>query len=407
MSATRWVGVIAMAVLVATACGSARPVAQATAGAVTPRVVTPAPTAIPAQTPFVCPPDVCLPVASEARTSCPDVQAAPQFPPSSPSSRNLALVHLKGSQSVAVRDVTDINHPFTVSTPPVSGFATFVSASELADGFVRMSLSGSPQTVVVHCTEQGGYLAWSPDGTQAAYVIVANDFQSADFHLISSRADRKVATLPRIPWGVGCESPDCSWRVDSRLLYSPDGQYISLVQDWGGPELRIWKADGTLLKSIDSPSLENGDPTMSVWSGTSLYFRDNRGVDRWRNGVESVILPGVAWIKPKASPAGGQIVFELRDASGVPSVLILDTASGTTRVIARLRSGPAFLTSRYIWYSGERQCAAGDPYPCYAAASGTRISTTQTGTTYIYDLQTGVEIESVIAGPLDIWPHPA
>src|SRR5260370_15761657 len=57
------------------------------------------------------------PTASSIPTGqCPAGQPAPQFQPSSPSRRNLARVWLKGSSAVVVRDITDINQPFAVST---------------------------------------------------------------------------------------------------------------------------------------------------------------------------------------------------------------------------------------------------------------------------------------------------
>jgi hypothetical protein len=350
-----------------------------------------------------CPPGGCPPAASEARINCPDVQAAPVFAPSTPSSRSLALVWLHGSQSFVVRDITDINHPVTVSTPPVDPSASFVSATELASGFARMPLSGSPQTIVVRCIGQGGFISWSPDGTQAAYIYVTVDFSAAEVHVISGGLDRKVDSMTGLPWAVGCEAPDCADRVDSRLLYSPDGKYISLVQNWGGPVLRIWDSQGEIVRAVDASSLTRSQiPTMSVWSGQGLYFRDGNGVEVWRAGTQKLVLPGVAWILPKASPAGGQITYEAKDSSGLPSVYVLDTTSGSTGLIARLRSRPAFLTSRYLWYRGERPCTTGDAYPCNAG-----VTTIATGKTYIYDLQTANEYESVIDAVWDVWPHPA
>jgi len=60
-----------------------------------------------------------------------------------------------------------------------------------------------------------------------------------------------------------------------------------------------------------------------------------------------------------------------------------------------------FLTSRYIWYEGERACVAADV--CGSAPGGHPLN----GKTYIYDLQTGTETESIITGVADVWPQPA
>jgi hypothetical protein len=63
------------------------------------------------------------------------------------------------------------------------------------------------------------------------------------------------------------------------------------------------------------------------------------------------------------------------------------------------RVEPAFLTARYVWYRGERPCTASD-----VCASGPVIAT---GKTYLYDLQTGIEYDSVITSVIDVWPHAA
>jgi hypothetical protein len=79
--------------------------------------------------------------ASLARTSCPSDQQTPEFAPAAPSDRNLAIVWLKGGgNKYVVRDITDINHPTTVSTLPFR--EQFVSASDLTyiDGTIYIGL---------------------------------------------------------------------------------------------------------------------------------------------------------------------------------------------------------------------------------------------------------------------------
>jgi hypothetical protein len=348
--------------------------------------------------------------ASSARESCPPDQPAPKFVPAPPSGRDLAIVTLRGSDSYVVRDITDINHPFTVSTLPSPFREQFVSASELTyldgDHLYRAPLAGAPGTPVTQtCWGATPGVAWTRDGTTAAYMTLTRDYTRSELHIVGGGHDRLVATARPYPWGVGCEGAPgqhCE-DISDRTLYSPDGTYISFVENWGTPMLRIWTSDGKLLKAIDgSPNDFRSGPTMSVWSGSSLYWRDSSGVEVWRDGRQSLLLPGVSWIAPTASAAGGQIVFEQWDAVGMPSAYLLDTATGAVRLVTRSRSSPAFLTSRYVWYRGERACAASDPFPCNAG--GTTIAT---GKTYLYDLQTGAESESIITALSDVWPHPA
>jgi hypothetical protein len=70
------------------------------------------------------------------------------------------------------------------------------------------------------------------------------------------------------------------------------------------------------------------------------------------------------------------------------------------RELKKGRAEPAYLTSRYIWYKGERACVAADQCP---PGWGVVAS----GKTYIYDLVTGTETASIIDQVFDVWPHPA
>ena len=239
--------------------------------------------------------------------------------------------------------------------------------------------------------------AWNPSGTAAAYVTDLSDGPGSQLHLIANGRNEVVAAMPSVPWGVDCAG-NCADFVDSRLLYSQNGNYVSLVQNWGGPILRIWTSAGRLLKSIDGGGIAGSKlPTMSVWSGNTLYYRDAKGVESWSEGVEKTVLPGVSWIRPTASAAGGSIVYEVRDAAGTPNALQRRYWSYKTS-----RSEPAFLTGRYVWWQQERPCISSDPYPC-----GTVFTSVPTRRTFVYDLQDQTETESLIDAVFDVWPHPA
>jgi hypothetical protein len=381
MSSARWLRFVALTALLASACGSGQ---HAQSSLSTPsRTTYPSPTA-----------------ASSSRLQCPAGQTT--FPPPAPSSRSLALVGLRGGDPFVVRDITDIDHPFSVSTLGglVDYKARFVNAAELSDadgslGLVRMPLSGLPRTVVATCG--GGLFAWSPDGSAAAYLTGSTASGTNELHIVNGARDVVVNSMPSpFQGGVGCDSRSCSENWFFRLDYSPNGSYFSLVE-LPGPGLRIWTSSGRLIKSIDSTSA-----TMAVWSGNSLYWRDDKGVERWRDGSQSLVLPGVSWIRPHASPAGGQIVYETREPGyGTAHISVLDTVTGAVREIAQSRSEPSFLTSRYIWYLGEYVCSTTSTGYCAIA------STAPTGITYIYDLQSGIESQSIITDVWDVWPHAA
>jgi hypothetical protein len=185
--------------------------------------------------------------------------------------------------------------------------------------------------------------------------------------------------------------------MDFQLHFSPDGTLISLViKTFSGTVFRIWSADGKLLEMDDSYGA-----TMSAWSGKALYLRDAKGVSVWRNESISTFLAGVAWIRPSASPGGAMIVYSVRDSAGWAHTYVVDTATGRARELKNARTSAVFLTSRYIWYQGERDCQPEDQ--CGASPAIHPLS----GKSYIYDLQDGTETESVITSVADVWPHAA
>lgn len=403
----------AVAGLLAVSCGSVHGVATAPGTASRVRAA-PSVTTYPGPT-----------TASSARTGqCQAVQPAPQFSASAPSNRNLALVTLRGSNSVIVRDITDIAHPTTAGTlgpipapvgygPSLEGaLGQFASATDLSylggptddyyglpTSLFRMSLSASSPTTVVKGCEGVVVFAWNPSGVAVVY-LNSSDTGITVRQLTAGR-DRVLASLPLLPVG-GCEVPPCpgpfqnpSDKWDFRLSYSPDGAFISVVQSGISSFLRVWTADGRVLSSSDAQGT-----SMSIWSGGSLYFHDSKGVEVWRDGVVSTFLPGIAWIRPKASPGGGQIVYEARDPKGSANVFLVDTASGKIRDLGKSRAEPAFLTPRYVWYEAEPLCVA-------AGTCGPSFPGIASGKTYIYDLQDGTETESIITGVYDVWPHAA
>jgi DNA-binding beta-propeller fold protein YncE len=183
------------------------------------------------------------------------------------------------------------------------------------------------------------------------------------------------------------------------VAFSPDGKYLSLVENFcGGVDFQVRRIDGSLVSETNGTVGLPLAPTMGVWSGSTLYFRDAKGVEAWRDGTVTPFLPGVAWITPKASPAGGKITYAARGKDGLGHVYVVDT--GTGKVVSLPNAGrvePVFLSPLYIWYAGEQLCSP--PGSCMGPG------TLPTGKTYIYDLQTGTETESRITAVYDVWPH--
>jgi hypothetical protein len=79
---------------------------------------------------------------------------------------------------------------------------------------------------------------------------------------------------------------------------------------------------------------------------------------------------------------------------------MVDTTTATVRDLGSGRAEPAFLTSRFVWYQGERLCVASE-----SCDPGSPVKAI--GKTYIYDLQDSTETQSIITSVIDVWPHPA
>jgi WD40 repeat protein len=261
-----------------------------------------------------------------------------------------------------------------------------------------MPVSGSGTSVLgIGCLNQNIWtFSWSPDGQAFTYLLADGDPNSVfRWHLVTGGIDREIGTAPR-----ECICGEVPEENRVALSFSPDGQFVSLVETVRmGTNLQVRRLDGSLVGTEIRGDASASPVRMGVWSGTNLFFRDTQGVERWTNGSITPFLPGVAWLHPWGSPTSGQIAYAANGGDGLPRVYVVDTASGRTRQLSNQpRNWPRFLTPRYVWYIGERLCGPND----------VRCSlTTPTGTTYIYDLQTGSEFVSIITDIADVWPHGA
>ena len=347
------IGVLAAVAVLAAACGTGHPTTTAN------RTAT-------AQTGFPSP------LPTSAPTPC-----------AGPSNPCLAVVTRRGSDNELVSNVTDIALPQTLGALAPYLRPRLVSASEIAYieacdvftaplvGFNRTrALAATSGTCVVA-------FAWSPDAQSLAYLAVT-DHQTTEVHILREGKDALVATVAHRPALSLCSTQECADSSDFQFVWSPDGGVLMWNQSITST-FRIWTAGGVDV----TPSLE--DPSMAVWSGSSLYFQDSKGIEVFRSGAVSSFLPGVKWIKPSASPTGGEIVYESGDASGPAHVYVVETANASVNELGAGKSKAAFLTSRFVWYKGERPA----------------------GKTYIYDLQDGIQTESVITSVTDVWPHAA
>jgi hypothetical protein len=319
----------------------------------------------------------------------------------------MVIAKIRGSDQTVVRDVTDVDHPSTVATVnvptwmsgwrPIPSFASPSAISYVAEGrqLIRLSVtgSGSDTTAAVCRSHSIRAFGWSPDGQAFTYLVDPFDPQGAfQWHLVVDGADRVIGTAP-----IACYCGGGTADMNLVVQFSPDGQFAWLEDSlgWRGTSLQVRRLDGSLVGAEIKG--DRSGPTMGVWSGTDLFFRDKQGVERWNKGDIKPFLPGVAWLHPKASPHGGLIVYAVRASDGLGRVYVVNTSNGQTRQLStQPRTWPYFVNARYVWYRGERLCA-----PAETMCIGTEFL----DSAYIFDLQTGTESESRITDIADVWPH--
>jgi hypothetical protein len=280
----------------------------------------------------------------------------------------------------------------------------FIGGSEVADGTdTSLSVLALPSaqrtTVYQGCPDSLVTFGWSPSGDYLTYVREVG-FPAAgapwqfEWHLAGHGGDRLLATTAA--W-CHCDGEGPADNYSLAAGFSPDGNYVFLVEN--GVGLGAGATVGIQVRDLngDLIAAETGGG-MPAWSGGDLYFRNASGVLKWHAGTTKQVLSATQWIRPSSSPAGGQIVYWVRAADGLGRVYLLNLTSGTTRQLStEPRMEPVFLSSRYIWYEGERACTDADK--CVFQ------HTMPTGFTYIYDLSNGTESQSVIAAVYDVWPH--
>src|SRR5438067_2985402 len=231
-------------------------------------------TPTPASTPTTAP------IASPTASPTAGPSAAPSATPSLPivstdadctatvdATHNLILATLAGSNSVVLRDITNLAAPQTLCTFSEPIAPRFVSASVVswaenagnAPGDVaRVELPAGNQTDPASWTSSGfdaGLFDWSPDGSSLTYIGPGSPGPA--WHLKTGGTDRVLTTLPAVP-GRGVDPHN----DDFMLAFSPDGLYVALVQTFatGGSgetaPLQVRKvSDGSLAYSASSGTM--------------------------------------------------------------------------------------------------------------------------------------------------------
>lgn len=312
-----------------------------------------------------------------------------------PAGDNLVIGTVTGSATVVVRDIQDPARARNLCQFAGNAFnPQFVSATVVAyvtasGQIVKTDLSGGGTTLLANpgAGFAPGLYSVSADGSAVTYL------NGDGWHLADAAGDRLLTTLPPVP-GRGV-SPD---EDDTFLSYSPDGNYIALVQTFrtGGtgetaPDQVRRAGDGSLVFSTSGM-------TMAVWSSmpSRLFFRDSSGMmRRWDATAGMTTMKSLQWIRPRSSPDGRWIAYTFRTSGGIGGVGFYSVQSNSvSNTSPPGRSGAKFLNNNLVWYVGEKPCST-----CFGGQP------TPTGVTYIYDIAGASEVQSRLTSVLDAWPH--
>lgn len=223
---------------------------------------------------------------------------------------------------------------------------------------------GAPRTEVDVAPLLIGAHAWSASGALAYVTEATPDLHLSDRLVV--RPDGGVSSqveLATIVGGEGYQQPV--------VRFSPDGSLVLLVDtalqlNAGAAAdqttVQVRRLDGSFAFGPPGAA-QPGAPDAATWGRDGrVYFWDSRGVNvaDLSMGTTRTILPGVRWYRPDTSPDGRYIVFELRDAQGVPSLHLLSTS--TEQVVdgfARAQAGLArFVSPTLIWFHDEVPCSS-------------------------------------------------
>ncbi|HUO96508.1 MAG TPA: Tol-Pal system beta propeller repeat protein TolB [Steroidobacteraceae bacterium] len=179
--------------------------------------------------------------------------------------------------------------------------------------------------------------AWSPDGTQLAYVSFEGRLSAIYVQSLATGAREKVSARAGI---------------NGAPAWSPDGKRLALAlsQPDGNVDVFVLElASRTLTRITDDPAID----TEPCWApdGRSLYFTSDRAgrPQIYRITLAAgerprrITFEGAYNARPRVSPDGTQLAIVTLD-QGVYRIGAVDIASGRSRVLSsgHLDEGPSF-----------------------------------------------------------------
>lgn len=210
-----------------------------------------------------------------------------------------------------------------------------------SDGESAQSALTSPEPIISP--------AWSPNGTQLAYVSFESRKPVIYSHEVATGKRRLLANFRG---------------SNSAPAWSPDGsQMVATLSQAGGSQLYALPLNGGDPKRLTQTSSIDTEPAFSP-DGRSIYFVSDRGgspqiyrMSSVGGNADRVTFTGSYNISPALSPDGRWMAFVSR-ISGAFKLHVMELASGTTTAITDTSTdeSPSFApNSRLIVYATQQQ----------------------------------------------------
>ena len=210
-----------------------------------------------------------------------------------------------------------------------------------ADGENAQSALASPEPIISP--------AWSPNGTQLAYVSFESRKPVIYAHDVASGKRRLLANFRG---------------SNSAPAWSPDGkQIVATLSREGGSQLYVMDSSGGEPRRLTQSASIDTEPAFSP-DGKSIYFVSDRGgaPQIYRMGasgtnIERVTFTGSYNISPAMSPDGKYMAYISR-VGGAFKLQVMELAGGTVNQITDTTAdeSPSFApNSRLIVYATQQQ----------------------------------------------------
>ena len=210
-----------------------------------------------------------------------------------------------------------------------------------ADGENAQSALGSPEPIISP--------AWSPNGSQLAYVSFESRKPVIYSHDVASGKRRLIANFR------GSNSAP-AWSSDGR-------QIVATLSREGGSQLYVMDANGGEPRRLTQSSSIDTEPAFSA-DGKSIYFVSDRGgapqiyrMSSSGSNIERVTFTGNYNISPALSPDGKYLAYVSR-VGGAFKLQVMDLGSGNATPITDTTAdeSPSFApNSRLIVYATQQQ----------------------------------------------------